>query len=127
MADLTIKNDKGERLVGILEKPDLKGRGLILILHGFLTHKDSLWQKKLALSLPYPSYRFDSYGHGDSDGVYRYPNIVKGAENLRTVASYFDSQGWKIFGVVGYSGGAFAVHDFVLNWHYQIKHVSYLA
>ncbi|KAI8065152.1 tyrosine phosphatase family-domain-containing protein [Gongronella butleri] len=123
MVNLTITNEQGERLVGILEKPHLKERGLVLILHGFLAHKDAMYQKKLALSLPYASYRFDFYGHGESDGVLEYPNVIKGVANLKTVARHFETQGWFIFAMVGHSGGAFAMHDFALHWHRPIQHI----
>ncbi|KAF1797147.1 hypothetical protein FB192DRAFT_1030927 [Mucor lusitanicus] len=81
MSKLSILNEKNEAIVGILEKkPEIdEGRPqprVVLIVHGILGHKDYLFQRVLAQTLPITSFRFDFRGNGESGGSPGYCNIL---------------------------------------------------
>jgi pimeloyl-ACP methyl ester carboxylesterase len=66
---LTFENARGEKIVGILEiNPDALTK-VAIINHGMLCHKDWHYQKALAVSLPFSTFRPDFRGAGDSDPV----------------------------------------------------------
>jgi hypothetical protein len=66
---LTFNNSRGERIVGILEiNPDQPNK-VAIINHGMLCHKNWHYQKALAVSLPFSTFRPDFRGAGDSEPV----------------------------------------------------------
>ncbi|KAL1928938.1 hypothetical protein VTP01DRAFT_1997 [Rhizomucor pusillus] len=114
MTTISIRNDRGETIVGILEnKKDILDAGrdrprLVLIAHGVLGHKNYLFQRLLAEKLPYSSFRLDFRGNGESGGQPGYANMAEDAEDLHTVAKYFENQGYDIWAIVGHSRGSVA-------------------
>ncbi|KAI9271123.1 hypothetical protein EDC94DRAFT_304306 [Helicostylum pulchrum] len=74
MTVTNIRNDKGENLVGILNKKDTNQ--LVLIVHGEQGHKDCLYQVGLAEKLAFSTFRFDLHGNGDSEGKAGYSHIA---------------------------------------------------
>ncbi|KAK0441507.1 Alpha/Beta hydrolase protein [Desarmillaria tabescens] len=97
---------------GILEQLDssgkpLHGRKLALILHGMFGHKDYLFLKRLALTLPMDSFRFDFRGRFESPGIRRLRKLEEDAQDLRVVAEYLKSHfGYEIDLVIGHLRGA---------------------
>ncbi|KAI8096809.1 protein-tyrosine phosphatase-like protein [Halteromyces radiatus] len=129
---ISIINNKGENIVGILEKkPELdagrKQPRLMLISHGVLGHKDYLFFRLLAQELPVSSFRFDFRGNGDSEGQAGYANMAEDADDIDTVASYFRKEGYEIFGVIGHSRGAVACLKYTSNCETAIPHVINLS
>ncbi|CEG66362.1 hypothetical protein RMATCC62417_02958 [Rhizopus microsporus] len=114
MSKISIQNDRGEIIVGILEKKEAIDLGrtrprLVLITHGVLGHKDYLFHRLLAQELPYSSFRFDFRGNGESTGEPGYANMKEDVEDIHTVAEYFEDQlGYEIYAVIGHSRGSVA-------------------
>ncbi|KAI7899279.1 protein-tyrosine phosphatase-like protein [Cokeromyces recurvatus] len=69
-------------------------------------HKDYLFHRLLAQTLPYTSFRFDFRGNGESEGSPGYCNILEDADDIHTVAKYFENLGYEIYAVIGHSRGA---------------------
>ncbi|KAL0144371.1 protein-tyrosine phosphatase-like protein [Mucor lusitanicus] len=117
MSKLSILNEKNEAIVGILEKkPEIdEGRPqprVVLIVHGILGHKDYLFQRVLAQTLPITSFRFDFRGNGESGGSPGYCNILEDTDDIHTVAKYFEDLGYEIYAVIGHSRGALSALKF---------------
>ncbi|KIJ62674.1 hypothetical protein HYDPIDRAFT_114347 [Hydnomerulius pinastri MD-312] len=98
-------------LVGILEQlaPDQPtlGRKIALILHGTMGHKDYLFQKRLALRLPFDSFRFDFRGNHESGGQWKQGGFAQDVEDLVTIVAYLrTTYGYEIDMVVGHSRGS---------------------
>ncbi|KAI8637892.1 protein-tyrosine phosphatase-like protein [Parasitella parasitica] len=117
MSKLYILNEKNETIVGILEKkPEIDANRpqprVVLIVHGILGHKDYLFQRVLSQTLPITSFRFDFRGNGESGGSPGYCNILEDAEDIHTVAKYFEELGYEIYAVIGHSRGALSAFKF---------------
>ncbi|CEP15548.1 hypothetical protein [Parasitella parasitica] len=117
MSKLSILNEKSEAIVGILEeKPEIDAERpqprVVLIVHGILGHKDYLFQRVLAQTLPITSFRFDFRGNGESGGSPGYCNILEDTDDIHTVAKYFEDLGYEIYAVVGHSRGALSALKF---------------
>ncbi|KAI9573500.1 Alpha/Beta hydrolase protein [Boletus coccyginus] len=98
-------------LVGVLEQLEphqpTNGRKIALILHGTMGHKDYLFQKRLALRLPFDSFRFDFRGNHESGGQWRQGGIADDVEDLVAVVAYLRSTyGYEVDMVVGHSRGS---------------------
>jgi len=110
---LTVQHpsDPGVSLAGILEQLEpsapTRGRPIALILHGTMGHKDYLFQKALAASLPLDSFRFDFRGSRESGGVSSHGGLANDVEDLRVVVAYLIQEyGYKIDLLVGHSRGS---------------------
>ncbi|KAG6377192.1 Alpha/Beta hydrolase protein [Boletus reticuloceps] len=104
-------------LVGVLEQLEphqpTNGRNIALMSMSFrfvdisLRHKDYLFQKRLALRLPFDSFRFDFRGNHESGGQWRQGGFVDDVEDLVVVVAYLRSiYGYKVDMVVGHSRGS---------------------
>ncbi|KAL4251857.1 AB hydrolase superfamily protein [Abortiporus biennis] len=97
-AKITIQspNSQDVSLTGILEQlqptENTTHRKLALLLHGSMGHKDNLFIKPLALSLPLDSFRFDFRGNHESTGTWRVSGFADDAEDIETVINYLKHQ-----------------------------------
>jgi len=99
-------------LAGVLERVPTSnetdaGRPIALILHGTLGHKDYLYQKKLAQTLPLDSFRFDFRGNFESTGNFTTSNFADDLEDLKTVSDHLVGRGYVITLAIGHSRGSF--------------------
>ncbi|KAG0177854.1 hypothetical protein DFQ28_005357 [Apophysomyces sp. BC1034] len=124
---ISIENEHGEKLVGILEDKSIADAAgpsrLAIICHGVLGHKDYLFHRLLAEKLPFSSFRFDFRGNGESDGMAGYANMPQDAEDIGVVADYFKKQGYEIFAVIGHSRGAVAALKYATTCEIPLPHV----
>ncbi|KIP05369.1 hypothetical protein PHLGIDRAFT_128928 [Phlebiopsis gigantea 11061_1 CR5-6] len=102
--------DANSPLTGVLEQLEpekpTQGRKIALLLHGTMGHKDYLFQKRLALSLPIDSFRFDFRGNFESPGPWRVGAFNNDIEDLEAVVKYLTAQfGYVIDLLVGHSRG----------------------
>ncbi|KAK0203351.1 Alpha/Beta hydrolase protein [Desarmillaria ectypa] len=103
-------------IAGILEQSEPQksthGRKLALILHGSAGHKDYLFLKKLATTLPMDTFRFDFRGHFELPGIWRQNSLEQDVLDLRVVTEYLITYfGYHIDLVVAHSRGTIlAVH-----------------
>ncbi|KAG6335616.1 hypothetical protein ID866_3473 [Astraeus odoratus] len=98
-------------LVGILEQLEphkpTQGRKIALILHGTMGHKDYLFQKRMALRLPFDSFRFDFRGNHESGGKWRYAGFTEDIQDLVIVVAFLrNTYGYEVDMIVGHSRGS---------------------
>ncbi|XAR69244.1 Feruloyl esterase [Bertholletia excelsa] len=101
-----IQNDHGENLVGILHETG--STNLVIVCHGFRSSKDRIPMVNLAVALEkegMSAFRFDFAGNGESEGIFRYGNYRREANDLHAVVQYFRTKGHSITAVVGHSKG----------------------
>lgn len=107
---LSIPNERGEKLVGILD--DTLSPHVIVLCHGFRSSKEDAVLINLTstfLTLGLSTFRFDFSGSGESEGHFHYGSYWKDAEDLRCVVTYLRGQGRKVEILVGHSKGGNAV------------------
>jgi len=103
--------EKNCSIVGILEQlspsSPTQGRRIALILHGTMGHKDYLFQRRLAVRLPFDSFRFDFRGNHETPGTWRQGCFKEDVEDLSVVVGYLRREyGYVIDLVVGHSRGS---------------------
>ncbi|KAH7100863.1 Alpha/Beta hydrolase protein [Auriculariales sp. MPI-PUGE-AT-0066] len=105
-------DEPGVELVGTLEQlvdlPTPAGpRPIALILHGVMGHKDYLWQKTLAHSLPLDSFRFDFRGNHESGGRWNYAGFLDEVRDLEAVVRYLNAGSrYRVALIVAHSRGS---------------------
>ncbi|KAL5185428.1 hypothetical protein HKD37_17G048907 [Glycine soja] len=104
---VTIRNNHGENLVGILH--NAASVSLVIVCHGFQSSKvERIPMVYLAAALGkdgFSSFRFDFAGNGESEGSFQYGNYYREVEDLRAVVQHFREQKYVITAIVGHSKG----------------------
>jgi len=103
------QNSKGDKLCAILLCPSRSKSKLVVILaHGFSTHKNSginiVFAKRLDKQ-DISTFRFDFYGHGESEGKFEDITISEAVDDILQAIKYLKSQGYKKVGLMGSSFG----------------------
>ncbi len=103
------KNSKEDRLCGILSNPTGdKERQVIIFCHGFNSSKESktniALQKKLNNG-KISTFRFDFFGHGESDGKFEDITISEGVDDTLNAIDFLKKQGYSKMGLFGSSFG----------------------
>ncbi|OZJ06640.1 hypothetical protein BZG36_00355 [Bifiguratus adelaidae] len=128
---IVIKNEGGERIVGILHRAPtdsftaLDGvtrRPLGLICHGSVGHKNYLFQPTLARSLPFDTFRFDFRGNDESDGEPRFANVMSDYQDIVAVCAHFERT-YQIYALIGHSRGAWTCLRYAALHDRRIPHV----
>ncbi len=109
--DVWFSDGHGSRLSGILTVPK-KGAPIVIIAHGFASRKESAVNVLVARALSargIGSFRFDFYGHGDSEGKFEDITLTEGIGDVvaanRFVKKRFPRAKIGLWGV-SYGGGA---------------------
>lgn len=95
---IIIKNQEGERLVGLKGKPNIKFEkySTVLLVHGFhVTKEEGGMFDNLAEVLTkegYLVYRFDFSGCGESDGDYSKTSLTKLKNDLEKIINFIKSE-----------------------------------
>ncbi|XP_028777303.1 uncharacterized protein LOC114733993 isoform X1 [Neltuma alba] len=101
-----VENYHGEKLVGILH-----GAGsteLVILCHGLQSSKERIPMVNLAAALENngtSAFRFDFAGNGESEGLFRYGNYYREADDLRAVVQHFREEKYIITAIIGHSKG----------------------
>lgn len=103
------KNSKGDKLSGILFNPTgNKSKPIIILVHGFHSGKNTksfllinelLWQKNIS------TFRFDIYGHGESEGLFENITLSEAIDDILQAIKFLKKQGYKKIGLLGSSFG----------------------
>lgn len=106
---LTFQNSKGDNIIGILSNPsgDLD-IPIIILCHGFTSEKNSPTYINLEESLNkanMATFRFDFYGHGESDGKFEDITISEAVDDALNAVKFIKNKGYKKIGLFGSSFG----------------------
>jgi uncharacterized protein len=112
MEKLSFTNSKGDKLVGILENPMGKTTTpMVIICHGHSSSKDRPHYVNIAKSLSrkgIASFRFDFYGHGESEGEFANATPSELMDDVLQAIKFTRSLGFIKIGLVGSSFGGLA-------------------
>jgi len=109
---LFFKTRKGMKLCGILSDPCLNEEAPIITLcHGFSTSKDGRTYVRLEEILndnALATFRFDFFGHGESEGAFENITISEAVENIHAALHFVKESKYKKLGLFGSSFGGMA-------------------
>ncbi len=106
MKKIEFTNSTGTKLVGLLEG-DSKDK-VVVLCHGFKTKKEGRSCTRLAELLPQSgisTFRFDFFGHGESEGEFADITISEGVSDILCALQLVQKQGFKKIGLFGNSFG----------------------
>lgn len=127
---LTLKNRKGENVVGVLEKPIGDILGTCVVQHGWGGHRNEATvqaMKKAFLQSGFQTFNFDTTNSfGESDGDFEKSTLGLHAEDLEDVTKWVQNQAWFVgpLALTGHSKGAYAVARYAEMYP---EKVSYLV
>jgi pimeloyl-ACP methyl ester carboxylesterase len=103
----------GHRVAGVVATPDRPTDCLVVLCHGFLSHKNSTTNKTLTRLLnerDIATLRFDFFGHGESHGLFEDITTTIGIAQTTAALEEGLSRGFTHIGLVGSSfGGLVAI------------------
>jgi pimeloyl-ACP methyl ester carboxylesterase len=106
------QNSRKNRLVGILSEPiGIKKKPLIILSHGLSTSKDGRTYLRLEKDLNkggFSTFRFDFFGHGESEGLFEELTILEAVDDIIQAKNTIAEQGYKRLGLFGSSFGGMA-------------------
>ncbi|MDD5489470.1 MAG: alpha/beta fold hydrolase [Candidatus Moranbacteria bacterium] len=107
-------NSNGLKLCGILSNPtDDVAKPIMILCHGFTTGKHSTTYVKLEELLNakgIATFRFDFFGHGESEGKFEDITISEAADDILRAIEYLEGLGYSKMGLFGSSfGGAASI------------------
>ena len=105
-------SSKGHKLCGMLSDPfGSKERPIVVLCHGFTTGKDGRTYVRLEEILnekKHATFRFDFFGHGESDGEFADITISEAVDNVESAIRFVKDSGYERIGLMGSSFGGFA-------------------
>jgi len=109
MKKITFYNSQDNKLVGILSGPSPEqNRPVIVICHGFSSRKERATFAQLEQLLnqkDIATFRFDFYGHGESDGDFADITVSEAVDDILQAIAYLKGLGYKRIGLMGSSFG----------------------
>ncbi len=111
---ITFKGSEKYNLKGNIIRQDGKHKENIVILcHGLSSHQNNRTNTRLKWLLSknkIPSFTFDFYGHGKSDGRFQDVNLTRAIKDILIVIKLLKKLGYKKIGLFGSSyGGTSAI------------------
>lgn len=126
MEKFFIKNRKGQKIVGVVEKSD-KPSGLAFIMHGLQGFKEQKHIKAIAEAFKETGYtvvRFDTTNAlGESDGKVDDVTLTQSYKDLEDVIKWARSQPWyeEPFALSGHSLGSFCITYYAQNHPEKVR------
>ena len=106
------RSSKDHRLCGVLSDPvSDRSRPLIVLCHGFSTSKAGRTYtrlEKIFNQRSFSTFRFDFFGHGESEGEFSEITISEAVDGVRSAIRFVKDAGYTRLGLVGSSFGGFA-------------------
>ena len=103
------KNSKGDRICGILSNPTAnKVKPVIILCHGFSSNKDSdtnIRLEKIMNKNSISTFRFDFYGHGESEGEFEDITISEAVDDILNAIKLLKEYKYIKIGLMGSSFG----------------------
>ena len=102
-------NSKGNKICGILSNPTSElSTPVIILCHGFTTSKNNFTNTKLEKMFneqKIATFRFDFFGHGESEGNFENITISEAVDNILNAIEYLKGKGFSKLGLIGSSFG----------------------
>lgn len=98
----------GHRVASILTTPDGNTDKIAVLCHGFLSGKNSSTNKtltRLLIERGIATYRFDFFGHGESDGPFDQVTNTLAVEQALAALDLMRQKGYRHIGLMGSSFG----------------------
>lgn len=103
------QNSKGNKLCGIISDSSYDvTKPIVILVHGFSSNKNTTNFVKLASILndnQITSFRFDIYGHGESEGDFENITITEAVDDISQAIKFLKAKGYSKIGLVGSSFG----------------------
>ncbi len=103
------QNSKGSKLCEILSiLNNDKTKPIVILVHGFSSNKNTknfILLRHLLENKGISTFRFDIYGHGESEGKLENITISEGVDDVFQSINYLKQQGYNKIGLVGSSFG----------------------
>ncbi len=115
MQKITLKNRKGQKIVGLLNMPDGVVRGMAVIQHGYSGTKEQdhiQILERVFHNHGFITFNFDTTNSfGESDGTFWEARVKLHAEDLEDVVKWTKQQEWFVrpLALTGHSLGGYAV------------------
>ncbi|MFH1246758.1 MAG: alpha/beta hydrolase [Candidatus Micrarchaeota archaeon] len=110
---------RGLKICGMLEIANPKSKEVVVMVHGYASGKDGSTYIVLGNELAknnLNSFRFDLAGNGESEGKFEEQTISTMVEDIEAAVKMLQTRGFKVFDVVGSSGGGLASLVFALKF-----------
>ncbi|MFH1408920.1 MAG: alpha/beta hydrolase [Nanoarchaeota archaeon] len=111
MEKLTFNNGSGIELSGILSDDDTS-KPIVIMCHGFSSNKGRPFYTDLERLLAEKSistFRFDFYGHGESQGLFKDITLNEGLRDLDAAIKFIKEKGFTKIAILGSSYGGMVV------------------
>jgi uncharacterized protein len=105
---VVFKNNKGQKLVGVITYPAKKSTIVVLNCHGFTSHKERHFIPSLSKEIAksgFTALRFDFTGNGGSEGEFSEGTTTQEINDIVSAIDFLETKGYKKFGIVGHSMG----------------------
>ncbi len=105
---LTFTDPSGHRVSAVLTTPPAGARAVVVLLHGFLSNKQSTTNKTLTRLLTdkgLATFRFDFFGQGDSEGPFERITVSLAEGQARAALALMRDKGFSRIGLIGSSFG----------------------
>ncbi|KAF5182061.1 Alpha/beta-Hydrolases superfamily protein, partial [Thalictrum thalictroides] len=115
---ITVQNNYGENLVGLLHETG--STELVILCHGLGASKEETTMGNLADAITKEGisvFRFDFAGNGESEGSFQFGNYLRDVDDLRSVVLYFSGGKHAIITVLGHSKGGNVVLLYASKYH----------
>ncbi len=104
----------GEQTAVVLANPPDATKRIVLLIHGFMSNKDSethLELTKRLLPKGIATVRLDLFGHGASDGLFQQLTLSRCLHQVEGLIAWMKEKGYEEISLVGSSfGGLIAIH-----------------
>ncbi|XP_076911572.1 putative uncharacterized protein YDL057W [Bidens hawaiensis] len=120
---IVIKNNCGEKLVGLLHETGSKE--IVVVCHGLRGSKEHFTMAELCIALEkqgISAFRFDFSGNGESEGSFGFGNYRKEVDDLKAVVQHFSEANRVVSAIIGHSKGGNVVVLYA-SLHQDIKTV----
>ncbi len=127
---LVLQNQKGQKIIGVLEKPAGKIKGTCVVQHGWNSNKESPTiqaVKNAFLESGFQTFNFDTTNSlGESDGNYKESTLELHWKDLKEVVLWVQKQDWfsEPLALAGHSMGGYSVVRYAEE---AISEVKYLV
>jgi hypothetical protein len=106
------ENSKGDKLCGIISDPSSdKVRPIVILSHGLSSSKDSrtyLGLEKILNNHKISTFRFDFFGHGESEGKFEDITISEAVDDILKAIEFLKELRYSKIGLFGSSFGGLA-------------------